>query len=124
MNLHVEDLEAHQSGGHRPTPALSRVLARMPEHVRAGFSRGQLVALDRALDAHNPTHHVINLRVTLFGLAYLVVLAGRERRGNARRAAERAKHPLATPGNIAALSALAVLGLGFGYALRILVMGG
>ncbi len=124
MKLHVEDFDAEGTGGHKPTPALSRVLARLPEHVRAGFSRGQLIALDRALDANNPTRHVINLRLTLFGLAYLVILAGKERRGVARRAAEREKHPLSTPGNIAALAALAVLGLGFGYALRTLVLGG
>mgnify|MGYP007073249329 FL=1 len=86
--------------------------------------QAQNAALDKALDANNPTRHVINLRVTLFGLVYLVILAGRERRGNARRVAERRKHPLSTPGNIAALSGLAVLGLGFGYAMRILLLGG
>jgi len=104
-----------------PTPALWRVLARMPEDICAGLTEGQLAALDRALDANNPTRHAINLRVTLFGLIYLVILVGRERRVKERRAAERQKHPLGTPGNIAALTGLALAGLAFGYALRTLV---
>jgi hypothetical protein len=123
MNVEPRSPDTAAPGRHVPTAALARVLARMPEGVRAGLSDAQLAALDRALDANNPTHHAINLRVTLFGLVYLVILAGRERRGGARRALERRKHPLHTPGNIAALSGLAVLGLGFGYALRILVFG-
>ena len=107
-----------------PSPALGRVLARLPKGTRAGLSEAQLAALDAALDANNPTRHVINLRVTLFGFAYLVILAGRERRNGARRAVERQKHPLHTPGNLAVLAILAALGLASGYALRTLVFGG
>ena len=107
-----------------PTPALRRVLARMPSALRDEFTPAQLAALDRALDANNPTHHSINLRLTLFGLAYLVLLAGPERRNRTRRRLEREKHPLSTPGNIAVLTLLCILGVTSGYALRLLITGG
>lgn len=105
------------------TPALQRVLRRLPEDQRRGFTPAQLAALDKALDANNPTRHSINLRLTLFGRAYLVLLAGPERRNRERRVQEREKHPLSTPGNLAALAALAAIGLCLGYALRVLVFG-
>jgi hypothetical protein len=105
------------------TPALQRVLRRLPEDLRHSFTPVQLAALDQALDANNPTLHSINLRLTLFGRAYLVLLAGPERRNLVRRAEEREKHPLSTPGNLAALAALAAIGLCLGYALRVLVFG-
>lgn len=105
------------------TPALQRVLRRLPEDQRHGFTPAQLAALDKALDANNPTRHSINLRLTLFGRAYLVLLAGPERRNRERRVQEREKHPLSTPGNLAALAALAAIGLCLGYALRVLVFG-
>lgn len=124
MSLGASDLGNGQACAYRATPALQRVLHRMPPHLRASFTAAQLAAIDRALDANNPTRHVINLRLTLFGFAYVVVLAGRERRNQTRRAAEREKHPLATPGNLAVLALLAALGLSAGYALRVLVIGG
>ena len=124
MSLGATDVGNDRANAYQASPALLRVLHRMPPHLRASFTAGQLAAIDRALDANNPTRHVINLRITLFGLAYFVVLAGRERRNQARRALEREKHPLATPGNIATLALLAALGLAAGYALRVLVMGG
>ena len=123
MSLGASDLGNEQACAYQATPALQRVLYRMPLHLRASFTAAQLGAIDRALDANNPTRHVINLRITLFGFAYLVVLAGRERRNQARRAAEREKYPLATPGNLAVLALLAALGLSAGYALRVLVVG-
>jgi hypothetical protein len=124
MSLGATDLGNEPANAYQATPALQRVLQRMPLHLRASFTATQLAAIDRALDANNPTRHPINLRVTLFGLAYLVVLAGRERRDGARRAAEREKHPIATPGNLAVLALLAALGLAAGYALRVLAFGG
>ena len=116
-----------QPGGARSaadsTPALQRVLWRLPDTLRSSFTPAQLAALDKALDANNPTRHSINLRLTLFGRAYLVILAGPERRNRERRVLEREKHPLSTPGNVAALVLLAIVGLGLGYALRVLVFG-
>jgi len=124
MSLGATDLANERANAYQASPELQRVLLRMPLHLRASFTAAQLASIDRALDANNPTRHIINLRLTLFGLAYLVVLAGRERRDQARRAAERDKHPIATPGNLAVLALLAVLGLASGYALRVLVFGG
>jgi hypothetical protein len=128
MNLETRTLDGAAAGDSQAsqgaqTPALQRVLRRLPETLRGGFTPAQLAALDKALDANNPTRHSINLRLTLFGRAYLVLLAGPERRNRARRVEEREKHPLSTPGNLAALAALAAIGLCLGYALRVLVFG-
>jgi hypothetical protein len=128
MNLETRTLDGAGAGDSQAsqgaqTPALQRVLRRLPETLRGGFTPAQLAALDKALDANNPTRHSINLRLTLFGRAYLVLLAGPERRNRARRVEEREKHPLSTPGNLAALAALAAIGLCLGYALRVLVFG-
>jgi len=122
MNVETRTLEDTR-GDAAQTPALQRVLRRLPEGLRASLTPAQLAALDKALDANNPTRHTINLRLTLFGRAYLVLLAGPERRNRARRVEEREKHPLSTPGNLAALAALAAIGLCLGYALRVLVFG-
>ncbi len=100
------------------------MLSRLPEDVRAGFTPQQLAALDGALDANNARRHPINVRVTLFGMAYLVVLAGRENRTRRRRVEERKRHPLATPGNLVFLTVVAILGLILGSTLRSLISGG
>ncbi len=47
--------------------------------------------------------HPVNIRFTiplLFRSYYITVLIGPERRGKERRAIERQKHPLFTPGNV------------------------
>lgn len=124
MSLGATDFGNERANAYQASPALQRVLLRMPMHLRASFTAAQLAAIDRALDANNPTRHLVNLRLTLFGLAYIVVLAGRERRDGMRRAVEREKHPIATPGNLAVLALLAALGLAAGYALRVLAFGG
>ncbi len=103
---------------------MSRVLARMPKEISSGFTPEQLGALDRALDFNNPIPHPVNLRVTLFGLFYFVVLAGPERRSPERRAEERERHPLRSWGNIALLTIVAILGVACGYTLRSLLLEG
>lgn len=124
MNVHAQDQNAGSQSTQAASAALTRVFARMPEDVRTSFTQTQLAALDGALDANNPTRHLINFRISMFGLAYLVVLCGSERRSPGRRSVERNKHPLHTPGNIAFLACIALLGLLLGYALRQLVLGG
>ena len=124
MNVHARHLEAGPQATHDPSQALTRVLERLPEDICAGFTQEQLAALNDALDADSPARHPINLRLTLFGLAYLVILGGRERRSRARRAVERKQHPLHTPGNIAFMAGVATVGLTLGYALRTLVFEG
>ncbi len=99
-------------------------MARMPWEISSGFTPEQLEALDKALDFNNPTPHTINLRVTLFGLFYLVVLGGPERRKPERRAEERKRHPLNSWGNVAFLTGVAILGITFGHTLRSLILEG
>ena len=103
---------------------MRRVLDRMPADVRASLNDAQMAAIDQALDFNNPTRHVVNLRLTLFGRAYFVLLGGPERRAPDRRAEERRRHPLRSPGNIAVLILVAILGLAAGHTLRSLIFGG
>ena len=124
MNLLVTQPQSMSKNSGQGTAALSRVLARMPREISAGFTSEQLGALDAALDYNNPTPHPVNLRVTLFGLFYLVVLAGPERRTPDRRAEERERYPLRSRGNIALLTVIAILGLALGYTLRSLILEG
>jgi len=110
---------------HAPAPSapLARILRRMPQEIRSSFTPEQLAALDVSLDHHQEPRHTINLRVTLFGRAYVALFAGRERRSPARRARERQRHPLASPGNIAFLLGVSLLGLAAGIGLHALILG-
>ena len=123
MNIHTKDIDRNSGLATRPSPSIQRVLGRMPAALRASFTEAQIAGLDAALDANHPTRHAINLRVTLFGRAYLVILGGREQRSPERRAEERKRHPLRSPGNIAFLCVIAAVGLTLGYALRLLLPG-
>ncbi len=123
MAAPVTSLATEAPPDHRPTPALARVLARMPEAQRDGFTAEQLAALDAALDGNQPARYPVNIRVSLFSRAFLVILAGREQRNPRRRADERERHPLRSPGNIAFLTGVAILGLVLGNALRWMVIG-
>jgi len=124
MNLQATQPQMTSRSSGQGTAALSRVLARMPREISSGFTVEQLGALDKALDFNNPTPHPVNLRVTLFGWFYLVVLAGPERRKPDRRAEERKRYPLHSRGNIALLIGIAILGMAFGYTLRSLILEG
>ena len=119
----VTSLATEASRKHAPTPALARVLARMPATLRDGFTAEQLAGLDAALDGNQPARYPVNIRVSLFSRAFLVILAGREQRNPGRRADDRKKHPLRSPGNIAFLTGVAILGLVLGNALRWMVIG-
>jgi hypothetical protein len=124
MNLHTAHLQATSKNPHQVTAAMSRVLSRMPREIGTSLTAEQLEAIDKALDFNNPVTHPINLRVTLLGLFYLVVIAGPERRSPERRAEERKRHPLNSWGNIAFLTGIAILGVTFGYTLRTLILEG
>ena len=123
MNIQTKGLETPLGEAHEPTPAMRRLLDRMPADVRDSLNDWQLAAVDRALDFNNPTRHAVNLRLTLFGRAYFVLLGGPEQRAPDRRAEERRRHPLRSPGNIAVLSLVALLGLAAGHTLRSLIFG-
>lgn len=111
-------------GAHKPSASLARVLARIPENVRDGFTAEQLAALDGALDINGPNRHSINIRLTLFDWAYFVVLGGREARKPRRQVKERERHPLNSPGNIAFLTGVGIMGLALGNTLHWLLIGG
>ena len=108
---------------HTPSAALARVLAHVPEPVRSGFTPDQLAALDDALVDKPKRRPPINIRFTVFGRVFLVVLAGREGRHRERRAAERSRHPLRTVANILFLAWVAVMGLSLGSGLQWLIFG-
>ena len=124
MNAPLTNLQSSPQGLHTPSVALRRVLDRLPQDRRASFTDEQLAALDGALDANTPGGHAVNFRVTLFGLVYVVVLGGRERRTPERRKTERQRHPLHSPGNVAFLIGLTVVGLIVGSSIRTMVTGG
>ncbi len=124
MNAPLTNLQSSPQGRHNPSVALLRVLDRLPHDRRASFTDEQLAALDGALDANTTGRHAINFRVTLFGLVYLVVLGGRERRTRERRMTERQRHPLHSPGNVAFLVGLTIAGLIVGSSIRTMVTGG
>jgi hypothetical protein len=63
---------------------------------------------------HRPwiSDHPVNIRVSIpliFGRYYLTIVAGKERRSDQRRAAEKSKHPLNTTGNVIFLSAVGII---------------
>ncbi len=124
MNAPTTQLQDRPQATYQPSTALARVLARLPQDIRAGLTAEQLAELDGALDFEDPAQHLVNLRVTLFGWAYLTILGGRERRSPARRVEERKRHPLRSPGNIAFLVGVAILGLVLGNTLHALLFGG
>jgi hypothetical protein len=68
----------------------------------AGKGRPGAAATTDALAGWSGAHPV-NIRITLptpWGRIFLLLLAGSERRGPVRRRVERARHPLATFGNL------------------------
>jgi hypothetical protein len=93
--------------------ALARQLfANLPNHVRSSFTAEQSAALaEAARHCKWGTHQAdIRLSFPLFNKRYyLVLVAGEERRNKARRAAERAQHPLATTGNLLFVGATVTL---------------
>ena len=89
------------------------LFARLPEHVREGFTEEQRTALGEAARQCACGRHPIDLRLSLplfFARYYCALVAGRERRDGTRRIVERQRHPLGTFGNILFLAAVGALG--------------
>jgi hypothetical protein len=66
-------------------PFLARFLARVPREVAASFSDALLAAIHRAFGMRYAMEHAIDIRRRLrlpWGRYYLVLLAGRDRRGD------------------------------------------
>lgn len=109
---------------HTPSASLARLMARVPEPVRDGFTSDQLAALDQALADDLGRRHPIDIRFTVFGRVFMVILGGRERRHRQRRIDERSRHPLRTVANILFLVWVAIMGLTLGSGLQWLIFGG
>ena len=88
-------------------------LRRLSPEVRASLTSAQEAAIKTAIVGSSPDNlHPIDLRFTLpwaGGGAYVVVLAGREQRGNSRRLQDRQLRPIGTIGNVIFLGSLAML---------------
>jgi len=94
--------------------------------VRDSLTPAQLAAIRAAARADNWDKHPVDLRVSLpspFGRFYLALVAGPERRGGARRAAEQERHPVATNANIAFCALLLILAAAAGLSLVTLLGG-
>ena len=124
MDTLAAELQRQPKAGYELSPAMVRILARLPEGMSTSFNTEQLAALNAALDLENPTRHPLDLRVTLFGRAFIAIIGGREQRTPARRIVERGRHPLSSAGNIAFLIGVAIIGLILGNTLRMLLLGG
>ncbi len=79
--------------------------------VRASLTDAQEGAIRTAARQDVWQRHPIDIRLALpspFGRLYLALIAGRERRSTARRAAQHSHHPLAGAGNLAVVGILIV----------------
>ncbi len=101
----VEELVLKDTtGSHSPC---SWLLKRMPEDMAKTFTGGQLAAIERALDDGTPGKKAVDVRfsIPLFRhCAFLVFLAGLERRSPERRSQDREKHALWTFANAGAFA--------------------
>ncbi len=88
-------------------------LRRLPPEIRASLTPAQEAALRNAIGSTLQERvHTVDLRFSLpwsGGGAYVVVLAGNENRGPARRKQDRKTRPLGTIGNVIFLGSLAML---------------
>lgn len=94
---------------------VKRVRERLPRRIAQSFTDAQLRAIATAFAARPWKHHHGDLRLSLPFLKrrfYFVLLAGSDKRSDARRQADRAVRPLVTLGNVVfAVSVLSVLQL-------------
>ncbi len=96
-----------------------RFFDRLPPIIVEGLTPEQFSAIERAAGHAAWTGHPVNIRITIplyFKNCYLTILAGADRRTRQRRAAERAKHPVRTVGNLL----FVIAGAGFFYIAAVL----
>lgn len=102
----------HARQRREPAPAFADFL---PETLRQTLSAEQLAAIEQAAVAWTRARArtlPVDIRLSLplpFRRLFLTVLAGSDRRGAARRAAERRLRPLATAGNLLVMAFLVSL---------------
>ncbi len=104
--------------------AAESLLKRMPQQVQDSFTPGQRQALGVAMSQAETRNFLVNLRLSLFGCFFNIIIA-RENRNPVRQAHERQKHPLATPGNLFVLALIGIFGMTLGWlSYQLLVHGG
>ncbi len=92
--------------------ASDRFFDRLPPHIHAGFTAEQRTAIAVALRQRQGAPPSINIRFSLPvppGRIYLAVMAGRDRRGSARRREDRRVNPLRSMGNFIFVIAASVM---------------
>ena len=104
--------------------AAESLLKRMPQQVQDSFTPGQRQALGVALTQVKTQNFLVNLRLSLFGCFFNIII-GRENRNPVRQAHERLNHPLATPGNLFVLALIGIFGMTLGWlSYQLVVHGG
>lgn len=98
----MAELEAASAGMAASGREENWLFSRLPEHVATTLTSEQRRAIHQIVASSSLGRPPINIRFSI-PLAkwrlYLAVMAGRERRGERRRAQDRAHHPLQTLGN-------------------------
>ncbi len=87
---------------------------RLPESERSAFSRHQMEVMKSACKGLKWGAHPVDIRLsipTLFNRFYVVILAGKERRGKARRSDEKHRHRFNRVSNYLFISLIMGLGL-------------
>lgn len=91
---------------------VARFRARIPPEVAASFTAEQLAAIHTAFALRTLPRHSLDLRRSIptpWGRMYLAIVAGREKRGAARRSTERARRRAGAVADIALLGVLSGL---------------
>ncbi len=94
--------------------------------VRDSLSAAQEAAIRDAARQDTWKEHPVDIRPSLpspFGRLYLTLVAGRERRGVARLAVERTRHPLSGLANLIAIAGIAATVALAGVAIFLLASG-
>jgi hypothetical protein len=104
---------------------VARFRSRIPPEIAASFTPGQLAAIHTAFALRTLPRHSLDLRRSIptpWGRMYLAIVAGREKRGHARRAADRARRGAGRVADLALVGTLTslvvVLGAGALYLMK------
>ncbi len=103
-----------------------RLLRAIDPVVRGSLSAEQEAAIRNAARQDTWKEHPVDIRLSLpspFGRLYLTLVAGRERRSNARLVVERARHPLGGLGNLIAIAGIGAIVALAGVAIFLLASG-
>lgn len=103
-----------------------QLLGRLDPELRAQIGPELEAALRRETGTGRWARHPLDVRITLpwfGGPVFLALVGGRERRSQARRQAERRRHPLVSLGNVVLFTAVGVVAILGAFALALLAMG-